>query len=271
MTAVPSVAVPKDPSPRQTESDLPPISVPKGDRKPTMEWYQTGDRVTVSFLIRGVDKDKCEVSIGKRSLSVHFPLPGSASGADYAHDIDRLCGEVDVSKSSFRVLGSKVEVSLGKGTPGQKWPKLESSGDEPPLAGTSAAMSTSATDSGPPAYPTSSKTGPKNWDRVVADLSGKGGSGCGDGSDSSGLEGSSSRPSTAGAGAAAAVADDDEGGDAVNNLFKKIYADADDATRRAMIKSYTESGGTSLSTDWSSVGQERQKVQPPQGMEARKW
>jgi hypothetical protein len=37
-------------------------------------------------------------------------------------------------------------------------------------------------------------------------------------------------------------------------MFASIYANADPDTRRAMIKSYTESGGTTLSTDWSSIG-----------------
>jgi len=36
-------------------------------------------------------------------------------------------------------------------------------------------------------------------------------------------------------------------------LFAGIYANADDDTKKAMIKSYTESGGTTLSTDWNSI------------------
>lgn len=36
-------------------------------------------------------------------------------------------------------------------------------------------------------------------------------------------------------------------------FFKKLYADADDDTRRAMVKSYQESGGTALSTNWKDV------------------
>jgi suppressor of G2 allele of SKP1 len=37
-----------------------------------------------------------------------------------------------------------------------------------------------------------------------------------------------------------------------------------------MIKSFTESGGTTLSTNWAEVGSKRVPVQPPEGMEERK-
>lgn len=48
--------------------------------------------------------------------------------------------------------------------------------------------------------------------------------------------------------------DPNVGGDAaVNSFFQQIYAGADEDTRRAMLKSYTESGGTALSTDWNEV------------------
>jgi hypothetical protein len=57
--------------------------------------------------------------------------------------------------------------------------------------------------------------------------------------------------------------DPNAGGDkALNELFQKLYADATDEQRRAMIKSYQESNGTSLSTNWDEVKKVRPLLQP---------
>ncbi|KAG4220860.1 hypothetical protein PC116_g30661 [Phytophthora cactorum] len=87
------------------------------------------------------------------------------------------------------------------------------------------------------AYPTSSKKGVVNWDRIGDD----------DGDDES-----------------------KEDAD-VNSFFQKLYKDADDDTRRAMMKSYIESNGTSLSTSWAEAKSKTYKTQPPDGAEAKKW
>lgn len=46
-------------------------------------------------------------------------------------------------------------------------------------------------------------------------------------------------------------------GDSAMELFRTIYGDADEDTRRAMIKSYSESGGQVLSTNWDEVKQKK--------------
>ena len=58
---------------------------------------------------------------------------------------------------------------------------------------------------------------------------------------------------------------------AVNGFFKKLYENATEEQKRAMIKSYTESNGTTLSMDWKDVGSKKVETRPPEGMEAKKY
>lgn len=86
-------------------------------------------------------------------------------------------------------------------------------------------------------YPTSSKKGAVNWDKVA------------DSDDED---------------------EESKGGD-VNSFFQTLYKNADDDTRRAMMKSYIESNGTSLSTNWAEAKEKTFTTQPPDGAEAKKW
>ena len=149
-------------------------------------------------------------------------------------------------------MSTKIELLLKKRTPGQKWSALESSAETTNLADRPAVPAAAPTSG--PAYPTSSRHGTKDWDKLASSLTAKKSKGKkketeeqNDGNDSDGGE----------------SVDSDFGGDAVDGFFKKLYAGADPDTRRAMIKSYVESQGTSLSTNWSEVGNKKMEVHPP--------
>ncbi|KAJ3291665.1 Cochaperone protein [Borealophlyctis nickersoniae] len=62
-----------------------------------------------------------------------------------------------------------------------------------------------------------------------------------------------------------------EGEQALNALFQQIYRDANDDVRRAMMKSYVESNGTCLSTNWEEVGKKKVETSAPDGMVAKKF
>jgi suppressor of G2 allele of SKP1 len=61
-----------------------------------------------------------------------------------------------------------------------------------------------------------------------------------------------------------------EGDQALNALFQSIYGNADDDAKRAMMKSFVESNGTCLSTNWNEVSQGQVETKPPEGMMAKK-
>lgn len=86
-----------------------------------------------------------------------------------------------------------------------------------------------------PSYPSSSRMGPKDWDKIGAD-----------------------------------EAADDDSGD-VNLFFKKLFQSGTPDQQRAMMKSFTESNGTTLSTDWDDVKGRTVETKPPKGVEAKKW
>lgn len=57
----------------------------------------------------------------------------------------------------------------------------------------------------------------------------------------------------------------------VNELFREIYDKSSDDVRKAMNKSFTESSGTVLSTDWNDVSKKKVPVKPPEGCDFKKW
>ena len=62
----------------------------------------------------------------------------------------------------------------------------------------------------------------------------------------------------------------EEGGDP-NDFFKTLFKDAAPEAQKAMMKSYSESGGTVLSTNWDEVKGKKVDVRPPEGMIPKKF
>ncbi|RKP02333.1 hypothetical protein CXG81DRAFT_10913 [Caulochytrium protostelioides] len=221
------------------------------------EFFQTDTFVTISVFAKNLDPATVSVTFEPTRLHLQgrLPPPPPAADSDAAAPQDGapfeltwspLTAEIVPEGSRYEVLKTKIELKLKKAQEGVRWPSVEGTPMQGALpatmaplpSGTSAAAQAAA--STPAAvYPTSSKK-PKNWDQIEKAIE-------------------------------AETDEKPEGQAALNALFQQIYQNADDATRRAMIKSYTESGGTALSTNWQDVSKGPVPVTPPEGMEARKF
>lgn len=193
----------------------------------------------------------------KELQAVISPVPREA--APYVKAGDReatstiiFADTIIPSGSRWSVTPRKIELVVAKATPGLKWATwgeekigpadVESSGSVQPEAPTPVAAAPpapapSTADASvratPPAYPTSSKSGPKNWEKLEVE--------------------------------------DDEQEKDVNAFFKQLFKNSTPEQQRAMMKSFTESNGTALSTDWNDVKDRTVETVPPEGVEAKKW
>lgn len=247
---VPEVDVDTQPAPKakepveQAPTSAPKPTVPAGPllptEKPKHDWYQTNENVTFTLLAKNVPKEKASIEIAKDSLDISYPI---ADGKEFNYNLLPFFGEVDPERSTYRITATKIEVTLKKASPGVKWATLE--GELADQEGTGGKAASHVITERPkprtdaaPSYPTSSKTGAKNWDKLAKEDLGD---------------------------------DDEYEGDETSRFFKSLYKGAGEEAQRAMMKSYQESGGTVLSTDWSSVGSKFVKPEPPEGMEEKKY
>lgn len=149
--------------------------------------------------------------------------------------LEPLKGQIDPTASDYTVGKVKVEIRLVKLVTG-RWGAII--GDQPDIL-VSIPQTTSAV--------TEARSAKKNWDGITTDIL------------KSDKETSLDE-------------DPNVGGDStLNSFFQKLYGDADEDTRRAMMKSFQESGGTTLSTNWDEVRRGKVEIKPPQGAEAKKW
>ena len=153
------------------------------------------------------------------------------TGSEFVLDFE-LADKIVIAESSFELLSTKIEIKMKKSKVA-RWKTLENTGE-----GATQVWDSQLDASQPnPASLYPSSRGAKNWDAI-------------------------------------AKSDEEDklsGDHALNNLFRTIYKDASEEQRRAMMKSYVESNGTVLSTNWEEVGAGEVKGQAPAGMEMHSW
>ncbi|KAG5480788.1 hypothetical protein CUR178_05923 [Leishmania enriettii] len=198
-----------------------------------MEWYQSAEKIHFTFYVK--DRTEDDVVVTKTTTSLDVTIRLDDNGREYSCSLDPLFAELAGDAASVSVRTMKVEVSVVKAQPYQ-WPTLERKvGAE----GTVVVPTSGTPESALPAaakdlkYPNSKG---KDWSALKLEIE------------------DDTKP---------------EGEAALNKLFQQIYGDGSDEQRRAMIKSFTESGGTVLSTNWDDVKKKKVEAQPPKGMEAK--
>ncbi|EJS41760.1 sgt1p [Saccharomyces arboricola H-6] len=210
-----------------------------------VDWYQSSTSVTISLFTANPPecKDKVKVEISpndKRTLSVSYEVP--KTGSEFQYNV-KLSQEVHLQPASLNVFSRKLEITLNKVDKVQ-WKNLEGDtvkevSNSPEIGKNSghSACTSAAEESSKEklSYPSSSKKR-IDWSKLDID-------------EEAGQEDAGSPDA----------------------FFQKLYAGADPDTKRAMMKSFVESNGTSLSTDWEDVSKGTVKTSPPEGMEPKHW
>ncbi|KAK3161329.1 hypothetical protein QOZ80_1BG0075800 [Eleusine coracana subsp. coracana] len=195
------------------------------------DFYQSASEVVLQIFAKGVPADIVSVDFGEQMVSVSIDVPGKEP---YSFQ-PRLFSKIIPEKCKYLVLSTKVEIRLAKAEQ-LNWTSLEYNSKPQVLA---QKINSPASSAPRPSYPSSKSK--KDWDKLEAEVKKE-------------------------------EKDEKLDGDAaLNKFFRDIYKDADEDMRRAMMKSFVESNGTVLSTNWKDVGSKPVEGSPPDGMELKKW
>ncbi|KAL4917612.1 HSP20-like chaperone [Aspergillus aurantiobrunneus] len=83
------------------------------------DFYQTATSVNVSLYLKKIDKDNAKVDFTSTGIALDLPTTDNKRYKDSFE----LFAPIDPEKSKFRVLGTKLELTLVKGD-GTSWPVL---------------------------------------------------------------------------------------------------------------------------------------------------
>jgi len=185
------------------------------------------------------------ITIENKTITISFPVSESST-----YDLSlNLFDEIDAQNSLYTVHLNRIEIQLEKIIKGRNWTLLEKPDSQnenvletvvpKPVSETQGTQSAHS-------YPSSAKV-KKDWSKIDKEID----------------EDMKKNK------------DDYAEGDPLNKFFKEIYSNADENTRKAMMKSFQTSGGTVLSTNWDEVKgkdyEKKDRPDAPTGQEYRQW
>ncbi|KAA6384793.1 MAG: putative protein SGT1-like B [Streblomastix strix] len=209
-------------------------------QKPRYDIYQDDRHITITIYAKKLNKDNSTITVESGRAIFHLI---TETGDTWEYEIF-LYGEVVPGSEKMQWKQTKVEIQLNKARE-ETWEQYERKpGDDIKQSGSknNVQVGTGDAKKAPNVLYYPSSKGQRNWDDLAQQVK----------------------------------KDEDEekknlgGEDSLNDLLKNIYANADENTRRAMNKSFQESAGTVLSTNWGEVGKGEVKPQPPSGMIPKK-
>jgi suppressor of G2 allele of SKP1 len=211
------------------------------------EFYQSDTHVTIVIWLKGVQPNDVHVNVSDDHFCMTIEKREVSNHGDDTVNKYRVAFQfahtVNAESLSTKVQSTKIEVRIAK-RDAMSWCKLERTANDVNAITQSVTQHSitqqAVSTGGPPQYPSSSRHA-RDWNKVERDVK---------------ADEASEKP---------------EGEAALNDMFQRIYADASDDTKRAMVKSMVESNGTVLSTNWNKIGQKEVKTKAPSGTEFKKY
>ncbi|CAL9051136.1 unnamed protein product [Musa banksii] len=194
--------------------------------------YNTPTEVVLTIFAKDIPEKYVNIDFGEQIISVTVDIPGEDTYL-FQH---RLFAKIVPEKCKYEIFSSKIEIRLFKAE-AITWTSLEFSKDKKVVQKVNVSGFADVK-SERPSYP-SWKT-KVDWDKLESEVKKE------------------------------EKEEKLDGDAALNKLFRDIYQGGDEDMRRAMMKSFVESNGSVLSTNWKDVGSRKVEGTPPDGMEMKK-